>query len=55
MNDGNDQAEWKSSPVTWPSWWQVDLGETGPLGRLLTVRVIQPVTVKLDSSGTIKP
>ncbi|ADO67952.1 discoidin domain-containing protein [Stigmatella aurantiaca] len=25
-NDGNDQAAWKASGVTWPSWWQVDLG-----------------------------
>ncbi|SEK98607.1 F5/8 type C domain-containing protein [Stigmatella aurantiaca] len=25
-NDGNYQAEWKATGVTWPSWWQVDLG-----------------------------
>ncbi|WNG20234.1 family 43 glycosylhydrolase [Cystobacter fuscus] len=28
VNDGNYQAEWKASGVTWPSWWQVDLGAT---------------------------
>ncbi|WP_438445402.1 family 43 glycosylhydrolase [Gorillibacterium sp. sgz5001074] len=26
VNDGNYQTEWKASAVTWPSWWQVDLG-----------------------------
>ncbi len=24
--DGNYATEWKASGVTWPSWWQVDLG-----------------------------
>lgn len=28
VNDGNYQTEWKASAVTWPSWWQVDLGAT---------------------------
>lgn len=27
-NDGNYQTSWKATGVTWPSWWQVDLGST---------------------------